>query len=239
MFNCKKFCAEFLGTMLLVFFGCGVAMTMGVNRLTYVAVALAFGLSIVAIAAFIGDISGCHINPAVSLGMLLDGRMKLGEFFYYIAAQFLGGIAGGGVLALIQRNNPDSLLGSNAFVFANSDATGIHMLGAIVIEIILSFVFVLVVLAVTKKAENGKISSFVIGLSLTLVHLMGLPYTGTSVNPARSFGPALMCAFRGNIVPLQQVWVFIVAPMVGAVIAAIVYRFFFCCCKKETVNTEE
>ncbi|MDY5797314.1 MAG: aquaporin [Eubacteriales bacterium] len=113
------------------------------------------------------------------------------------------------------------------------------MLGAIVIEIILSFVFVLVVLAVTKKAENGKISSFVIGLSLTLVHLMGLPYTGTSVNPARSFGPALMCAFRGNIVPLQQVWVFIVAPMVGAVIAAIVYRFFFCCCKKETVNTEE
>lgn len=234
MLNLRKFCAEFLGTMLLVFFGCGVAMTISyAGTLVNVAIALAFGLSIIAVAAMIGDISGCHINPAVSLGMLIDGRMKLREFIYYVAAQFLGGIAGAGVLALIKRNDLESLLGSNAFAAATE--TGVHMLGAFVIEVILTFAFVFVVLAITKKAENGKISSFVIGLSLTLVHLMGIPYTGTSVNPARSFGPALMCLFRGNAVPIQQVWLFIAAPLVGAALAALVYRFFYCdkcCCKK-------
>ena len=218
----RKFAAEFLGTMILVVFGCGAALLFSPTfPLTTLTVALAFGLVIIAMAAAIGDISGCHINPAVSLAMLLDGRMGIGEFFTYLAAQFLGGIAGGGVLALISNGNVQSGLGSNGYL--ESASSHISILGAFVIEIILTFVFVFVVLRVTKKAENGKIAGFVIGLTLTLVH-----YTGTSVNPARSFGPAFVSALLGNTAPLKQVWLFIAAPLAGAVIAVLVYRFLYC-----------
>lgn len=213
----RKFAAEFLGTMILVVFGCGAALLFSPTfPLTTLTVALAFGLVIIAMATAIGDISGCHINPAVSLAMLLDGRMGIGEFFTYLAAQFLGGIAGGGVLALI----------SNGYL--ESASSHISILGAFVIEIILTFVFVFVVLRVTKKAENGKIAGFVIGLTLTLVHIFGIHYTGTSVNPARSFGPAFVSALLGNTAPLKQVWLFIAAPLAGAVIAVLVYRFLYC-----------
>ena len=216
----RKFAAEFLGTMILVVFGCGAALLFSPTfPLTTLTVALAFGLVIIAMAAAIGDISGCHINPAVSLAMLLDGRMGIGEFFTYLAAQFLGGIAGGGVLALISNGNVQSGLGSSSHI---------SILGAFVIEIILTFVFVFVVLRVTKKAENGKIAGFVIGLTLTLVHIFGIHYTGTSVNPARSFGPAFVSALLGNTAPLKQVWLFIAAPLAGAVIAVLVYRFLYC-----------
>lgn len=187
----RKFAAEFLGTMILVVFGCGAALLFSPTfPLTTLTVALAFGLVIIAMAAAIGDISGCHINPAVSLAMLLDGRMGIGEFFTYLAAQFLGGIAGGGVLALISNGNVQSGLGSNGYL--ESASSHISILGAFVIEIILTFVLVFVVLRVTKKAENGRIAGFVIGLTLTLVHIFGIYYTGTSVNPARSFGPAFV-----------------------------------------------
>ena len=213
----RKFAAEFLGTMILVVFGCGAALLFSPTfPLTTLTVALAFGIVIIAMAAAIGDISGCHINPAVSLAMLLDGRMGIGEFLTYLAAQFLGGIAGGGVLALI----------SNGYL--ESASSHISILGAFVIEIILTFVFVFVVLRVTKKAENGKIAGFVIGLTLTLVHIFGIHYTGTSVNPARSFGPAFVSALLGNTAPLKQVWLFIAAPLAGAVIAVLVYRFLYC-----------
>ncbi|HAY19535.1 MAG TPA: aquaporin, partial [Clostridiales bacterium] len=158
----RKFAAEFLGTMILVVFGCGAALLFSPTfPLTTLTVALAFGLVIIAMAAAIGDISGCHINPAVSLAMLLDGRMGIGEFFTYLAAQFLGGIAGGGVLALISNGNVQSGLGSNGYLKLAS--SHISILGAFVIEIILTFVFVFVILRVTKKAENGKIAGFVIG----------------------------------------------------------------------------
>ena len=150
----RKFAAEFLGTMILVVFGCGAALLFSPTfPLTTLTVALAFGLVIIAMATAIGDISGCHINPAVSLAMLLDGRMGIGEFFTYLAAQFLGGIAGGGVLALISNGNVQSGLGSNGYL--ESASSHISILGAFVIEIILTFVFVFVVLRVTKKAENG------------------------------------------------------------------------------------
>ena len=214
----RKFAAEFLGTMILVFFGCGAALLFSPTfPLTTLTVALAFGLVIIAMAAAIGDISGCHINPAVSLAVLLDGRMGIGEFFTYLAAQFLGGIAGGGVLALISNGNVQSGLGSNGYLESASSHISI-----------LTFVFVFVVLRVTKKAENGKIAGFVIGLTLTLVHIFGIHYTGTSVNPARSFGPAFVSALLGNTAPLKQVWLFIAAPLAGAVIAALVYRFLYC-----------
>ena len=223
----RKIAAEFLGTMILVVFGCGAALLFSPTfPLTTLTVALAFGLVIIAMAAAIGNISGCHINPAVSLAMLLDGRMGIGEFLTYLAAQFLGGIAGGGVLALISNGNVQSGLGSNGYL--ESTSSHISILGAFVIEIILTFVFVFVVLRVTKKAENGKIAGFVIGLTLTLMHIFGIYYTGTSVNPARSFGPAFVSALLGNTAPLKQVWLFIAAPLAGAVIAVLVYRFLYC-----------
>ena len=154
----RKFAAEFLGTMILVVFGCGAALLFSSTfPLTTLTVALAFGLVIIAMAAAIGDISGCHINPAVSLAMLLDGRMGIGEFLTYLAAQFLGGIAGGGVLALISNGNVQSGLGSNGYL--ESASSHISILGAFVIEIILTFVFVFVVLRVTKRAENGRLDS--------------------------------------------------------------------------------
>ena len=207
----RKFAAEFLGTMILVVFGCGAALLFSPTfPLTTLTVALAFGLVIIAMAAAIGDISGCHINPAVSLAMLLDGRMGIGEFLTYLAAQFLGGIAGGGVLALISNGNVQSGLGSNGYL--ESASSHISILGAFVIEIILTFVFVFVVLRVTKRAEN----------------IFGIYYTGTSVNPARSFGPAFVSALLGNTAPLKQVWLFIAAPLAGAVIAVLVYRLLYC-----------
>lgn len=151
----RKFAAEFLGTMILVVFGCGAALLFSPTfPLTTLTVALAFGLVIIAMAAAIGDISGCHINPAVSLAMLLDGRMGIGEFLTYLAAQFLGGIAGGGVLALISNGNVQSGLGSNGYL--ESTSSHISILGAFVIEIILTFVFVFVVLRVTKKGGKRK-----------------------------------------------------------------------------------
>lgn len=221
----KKFCAEFLGTMILVVIGCGTAMVLGANSLTVLPIALAFGLVIVAMAAAIGDVSGCHINPAVSLAMLIDGRIDINDFFLYIVAQFFGGIAGGGVLALFADGSSSATLGSNGFRALSASNIGIA--GAIVVEVMLTFIFVFTVLRVTKKTENGKIAGFVIGLTLTLVHLFGILYTGTSVNPARSFGPALFAAILGNQAPFSQVWLFIAAPLAGAVIAALVYRFFY------------
>lgn len=222
----RKFAAEFLGTLVLVVFGCGVAMTLQASPLTVLPIALAFGLAVVAMAAAIGDVSGCHINPAVSLGMLIDGRMSFKEFFFYIVAQFLGGIAGGGVLALLSSGNVSNGFGTNGYL--ELSANNIGLLGAFVVEVILTFVFIFVVLRITKKIDNSRVAGIIIGLTLALVHLLGILYTGTSVNPARSFGPALMAAIYGDGVPLSQVWVFIVAPFVGATIAALVYRFFYC-----------
>lgn len=214
----KKFCAEFIGTFVLVLFACGTAAVVGCNSTFgggYLITALAFGLVIVAMAYSIGNISGCHINPAVSIAMWVSGKMKAGEFAGYVASQFLGAIAGAGVLKLIiGEKDATGALGSNALY--NSD---VWM--TILIEIILTFVFVIAILGVTSKVENGNVAGLVIGLSLTLVHLFGIGLTGTSVNPARSFGPALLAGGEA----LANVWVFIVAPLVGGVLAAVVYKF--------------
>ena len=218
-----KYIAELIGTMVLVLFGCGSAAIAG-TMLGTLGIALAFGLSIVAMAYVIGDISGCHINPAVSIGMWIDGRMESKDLVLYIIFQCIGAIIGIALLAAIINSAPmlggyaATGLGQNGFGSASS--VGLDVVGAIIVEIILTFVFVFTVLGVTKKAENGAVAGIVIGLTLAFVHIMGIPLTGTSVNPARSLAPALFLGGQA----LQQVWVFILAPIVGAVIAGFLYK---------------
>ena len=219
----RKYIAELIGTMVLVLFGCGSAAISG-TMLGTLGIALAFGLSIVAMAYVIGDISGCHINPAVSIGMWIDGRMESKDLVMYIIFQCIGAIIGIALLAAIINSAPmlggyaATGLGQNGFGTASS--VGLDVVGAIIVEIILTFVFVFTVLGVTKKAENGAVAGIVIGLTLAFVHIMGIPLTGTSVNPARSLAPALFLGGQA----LQQVWVFILAPIVGAVIAGFLYK---------------
>ena len=210
----KKAVAEFIGTLVLVLVACGVASVTGCKfpQAGYVATALAFGLVFVAMAYSIGNISGCHINPAVSIAMLISGRMSVKDFFVYIAAQFAGAIAGAGILAYFVGST-DSL-GQNSLF--NDD-----LVKSLVVEAVLTFIFVLAILGVTSKKENSSVAGLVIGLSLVLIHLIGIPFTGTSVNPARSLGPALLVG--GDA--LANVWVFIAAPLVGGVLAALVYKF--------------
>ena len=219
----KRYISELIGTMVLVLFGCGSAAIAG-HMLGIVGIALAFGLSIVAMAYVIGDISGCHLNPAVSIGMWIDGRMETKDLILYIAFQCIGAIIGIALLVVIINTAPvlggyaTTGLGQNGF--GSASAVGIDVVGAIIVEIILTFVFVFTVLGVTKKVENAGIAGIVIGLTLAFVHIMGIPLTGTSVNPARSLAPAL---FLGGEA-LNQVWVFILAPVVGAVIAGLLYK---------------
>lgn len=223
----KKYIAEFIGTFVLVLFGCGTAaLSGGIGGVTgIVGIALAFGLSIVAMAYCIGSVSGCHINPAVSFGMLLSGRMGVKDFIGYIIAQFLGAIAASGVLLAIVNSSAQlggvAQTGLGADGFGALSHVGLGMGGAFAVEVILTFVFVLVVLGVTASDKMGSVAGFVIGLTLAFVHIMGIPLTGTSVNPARSFGPALLLGGE----PLSQVWLFIVAPLVGAAVAALVWVF--------------
>ncbi|MBR6993574.1 MAG: MIP family channel protein [Methanobrevibacter sp.] len=219
----KRYVSELIGTMVLVLFGCGSAAIAG-QMLGTVGIALAFGLSIVAMAYVIGDISGCHINPAVSIGMWIDGRLETKDLLAYIVFQCIGAIIGIALLAVIINSAPSlggymaTGLGQNGFGSASS--VGLGAVGAIVVEIILTFVFVFTVLGVTKKAENATVAGIVMGLTYAFVHIMGIPLTGTSVNPARSLAPALFLGGQA----LQQVWVFILAPVVGAVIAGLVYK---------------
>ncbi len=212
----RKFTAEFIGTFVLVLFACGTAAMVGCSTTSfdaaYILTALAFGLVIVAMAYSIGNISGCHINPAVSVAMLVSKKMTLKDFIVYIIAQFTGATAGAAALMAI--------IGKERGLGANGLFEG-DVVKSLVIEVILTFVFVLAILGVTSKVENGKVAGLVIGLTLTLVHIFGIAFTGTSVNPARSFGPAL---FVGGDA-LASVWVFIVAPLVGGVLAALVYGF--------------
>lgn len=222
----KRYISELIGTMVLVLFGCGSAAIAGAV-LGNLGIAMAFGLSIVAMAYVIGDISGCHINPAVSVGMWIDGRMELKDLAMYIIFQCIGAIIGIALLATIINSAPSlggymaTGLGQNGFGAASS--VGINLYGALITEIILTFVFVFTVLGVTRSEKTSTIAGIVIGLTLAFVHIMGIPLTGTSVNPARSLAPAL---FMGGVA-LEQVWVFIVAPIVGAVIAGLTHHTLF------------
>ncbi|MCD7810716.1 MAG: MIP family channel protein [Ruminococcus sp.] len=224
MDSLKKYVAEFIGTFVLVLLGCGTAMLVGcdaVNGGGYILTALAFGLVIVGMAYCIGNISGCHINPAVSLGVLISGGMSVTDFIGYVVAQILGAIAGSGVLKLIfslgDITDMTGGYGSNGLAGVNGSAAA-----GLIVEILLTFIFVLTIIGVTsKEAGHGSFGGLIIGLTLTLVHIFGIGLTGTSVNPARSIGPAL---FAGGDA-LKDLWVFIVGPLVGAALAALVYKF--------------
>ena len=211
----KKIFAEFIGTFTLVLFACGTAsvlncMTSSADS-SYFMTVLAFGLVIVALASSIGQVSGCHINPAVSLAVLLCGDMTVLDFVGYVVAQFAGATTGAAVLAALIGNRGS--LGQNALYQGSVGKS-------LIVEIILTFIFVLVILCVTNNEKYQKPAGLIIGMTLTLVHIFGIHFTGTSVNPARSFGPAVLVGGEA----LKSVWVFILAPLVGAVLAAFVYK---------------
>jgi len=215
--NFSRYIAESIGTFVLVLFGCGVAVVSGGNL---VATALAFGLVIVAMAYSIGNVSGCHINPAVSLSMALMKKMSWKDFGFYVLFQVIGGLLGSLVLLLILGSNNN--LGGNAInpLIISGGDFGALLIGLLV-EVILTFVFIISILGITDKSENKVIVGLVIGLTLTLVHLLGINLTGTSVNPARSLAPAIL---QGGVA-LEQIWIFIIGPFLGAVIATFTYRF--------------
>ena len=223
----KKYLAECIGAMTLVVLGCGTAMLVGcdaVNGGGYILTALAFGLTIVAMAYSIGNISGCHINPAVSLAMVIRGDLSVKDFIGYVIAQCAGALIGAGLLSLIFKlggvSDMTGGLGSNGL-----SGVGGNALAGLLVEIVLTYIFVTAILGVTsKKANHGSFAGLVIGLTLVVVHILGIGLTGTSVNPARSFGPALVAALSGNSEPLAALWVFIVGPMIGSALAACVYK---------------
>ncbi len=209
----KKGIAEFIGTFVLVLFGTGAAVLGGgIGGIGTLGIAMAFGLSIVAMAYSIGTISGCHVNPAVSIAMYVNKRLSISELVYYIVGQVLGAVVATGVLKIILSTSDMAVtnLGQNSF-----GALGAG--GAFLVEAILTFIFILVIIVVTGKHGSPEFAGLVIGLTLVLIHLLGIPLTGTSVNPARSFSPAI---FAGGEA-LSQLWVFIVAPIVGGILAAI------------------
>lgn len=218
----KKYLAEMVGTMVLTLMGCGAAVALGcdpVNNIpATVGTAIAFGLSVVAMAYTIGGISGCHINPAITLGVLLSGRMTVKDAVGYWIGQIVGGILGAAVLYLLTSSTGDGIVGTGA----NDLQTGVTALAGFLAETVFTCVFVLVVLGVTAKT-NGATNNFAglaIGLSLILVHLACIRFTGTSVNPARSFGPAL---FQGGTA-LTNLWIFIIAPLIGGALASLIWR---------------
>ena len=214
----KKYVCECIGTFILVFLGCGSAALAG-NSIGTLGIAFAFGLAIVAIAYSVGRVSGGHVNPAVSLAMLINKKITKKDFCGYVVAQVLGAIIGAACLSMVAKatNLVDPGLGTNGF--DSSSSVGISVIGALFVEIVATFIFVLAILGVTSDEKNGSVAGIVIGLVLTLIHIVVIPLTGTSVNPARSLGPALLTGGTA----LSQVWVFIVAPLVGAAIAAYVW----------------
>ena len=239
----RKYIAEFFGTFVLTFFGCGVAVVcggftggLGGGYLGVVAIALAFGLTIIAGAYAIGDISGCHVNPAVSFGMFLSGRLSKKDLAGYVIFQILGAILACAIMFCIESST--DLFADNMGFGANGygalSGVGLNLVGALIVEIVLTFVFVMVILRVTANNKTSHMAGIVIGLTLTMVHLIGIPLTGTSVNPARSIGPAL---FTGGEA-LSQVWVFIVAPLIGAAIAAGLYKLLYSDKKEKECENE-
>ena len=224
----KKYIAEFIGTAVLVTFGCGTAMLVGCDAASgsgYLLTALAFGLAIIACAYSIGNVSGCHVNPAVSLGILMSGRMTTKDFIGYVISQVLGAIFGAILLMVIfSMGGVEDMtggFGSNGLAGVNGSAAA-----GLLVEIILTFVFVLCILGVTSgKAGHGSFGGLIIGLTLVFVHILGIGLTGTSVNPARSIGPALIAAMNGNSAPVGSLWIFIIAPLIGGALAAVCYNF--------------
>lgn len=230
----KKYLAEMIGTFVLVLMGCGSAIFAGIGvgttgyGITTLGVAFAFGLSVIAMAYTIGNISGCHINPAITLGVWANGRMSGKEAAGYMLFQVIGAIIASAILYILVHTGNEA--GIEA-VFNNTTTTGANsfmegnLVPAFLAELIFTFIFVLVVLGTTdEKKGAGNFASLAIGLTLVLVHIACIPITGTSVNPARSIGPAIFAAIEGNCQPIAQVWLFIVAPFIGAILSSITWN---------------
>lgn len=235
MSTIRKAVAEFIGTCVLVLIGCGTAMTVGCSGTGYLLTALAFGLGLLSMAYSIGNVSGCHINPAVSFAMLILGKMSYKDFFSYILAQSLGAIAGSGILFLIFKmgnlTDRTGVYGANGLSSLEGDIAA-----GLIVESVLTFIFVTAVLGVSERENRSDLSGLISALSLSGVHILGIGLTGTSVNPARSLGPALMSFFiNKDPRPLANLWIFIVAPLAGASLAALVYNWL----KGKTVQAED
>jgi len=221
----KRASAEFFGTFWLVFGGCGAAVLsaafpqLGIG---FLGVALAFGLTLLTMAYTIGHISGCHINPAVSIGLAFGGRFPFGELLPYIVAQVLGGIAGAGMLLLIASGKEGFSVASGfaSNGYATRSPGGYSMMACFVAEVVLTFFFLFIIMGATDKRAPAGMAPIAIGLGLTLIHLVGIPVTNLSVNPARSTGPALIAGAAA----LGQLWMFWVAPIIGGILGAVTYR---------------
>lgn len=222
----KKYLAEMVGTMVLVLMGCGTAVSLacGADTASVVGTALAFGLAVIAMAYTVGNISGCHINPAITLGVWLSGRMKCKEALCYMAAQVVGAIVGAAILFAVTAAAGIDFGGANS-----CDGIEGNQWAGVLVEAVLTFIFVLVVLGTTDSEKGaGNLAGLAIGLTLVLIHLVGIRYTGTSVNPARSIGPAI---FAGGTA-LKDLWVFIVGPFAGAALSALCWKCLASECKK-------
>lgn len=221
----KKLIAEFIGTLWLVLGGCGSAVLAAAYPelgIGFAGVSLAFGLTVVTMAYAIGHISGCHLNPAVSIGLWIGGRFDKNELLPYIAAQVLGGIAGAGILYLIATGKSGFEVGGFAANgYAEHSPGGYSMLSALVTEIVMTFMFLIIILGATHSKAPKGFAGLAIGLGLTLIHLISIPVTNTSVNPARSTSQAI---FAGGWA-IEQLWLFWVAPIIGAIFAGLIYKF--------------
>jgi aquaporin Z len=226
----KKYLAEMVGTMVLVLLGCGAAVSLncGADTASVVGTAMAFGLAVVAMAYTIGGISGCHINPAITLGCWVSGRMGAKDALLYMLFQVIGAFIGSAILYALVATSPEAALGTTTG--ANACQAGVSVTTGLIAEIVLTCIFVLVVLGTTDSEKGaGNFAGLAIGLALVLIHLVGIHYTGTSVNPARSIAPAV---FQGGDA-LNQLWIFIVGPFVGALCAAGIWcGLVKPCCKK-------
>ena len=213
----KTLIAELIGTFALVLFGCGSAVLAG-GEVGQLGIAFAFGLAIVAMAYGIGPISGCHVNPAVSFGAFMAGRMTLTSMFQYWIAQFIGAVLGAAVLYLIASGKAGYDLAANG-LGQNGWGTGYlgeySLVAALVFEVVATFLFLVVILGATQKSAPGMVAGLAIGLTLAVIHIVGIQVTGVSVNPARSFGPAVIVG--GDAI--SQLWLFLVAPLIGAALA--------------------
>ncbi|MFN4025174.1 MAG: aquaporin Z [Hyphomonas sp.] len=218
----KPLLAELIGTFTLVLFGCGAAVLAG-GEVGQLGIAFAFGLAIVAMAYGIGPISGCHVNPAVSFGAFIAGRMDLNTMIRYWAAQFVGAALGAAVLYLIASGRAGYDLATNGL---GQNGWGAGYLGeytlvaALVFEVVATFLFLVVILGATQKSAPGMVAGLAIGLTLAVIHIVGIQVTGVSVNPARSFGPAIIVGGTA----ISQLWLFFVAPLVGAALAGFLFR---------------
>ncbi len=218
----KIFIAELIGTFTLVLLGCGSAVLAG-GEVGQLGIAFAFGLAIVAMAYGIGPISGCHVNPAVSFGAFVAGRLSMNAMFQYWAAQFLGALLGAGVLYLIATGKAGYDLAANGL---GQNGWGPGYLGeynltaAFVFEIVATFLFLVVILGSTQKSAPGMVAGLAIGLTLTVIHIVGIQVTGVSVNPARSFGPAVIVGGTA----ISQLWLFLIAPLIGAALAGLLFK---------------